>query len=132
MNEEAAIGYVKVIKLIQPYMAVNSCTFIKPSFILGGIYAHYQHIVAIKANEVGYFVSDTDITTQIIAEVDSIDPDTGIPEYSVELNLKTGSGISACDCKMLAIPSDTGFGKSSTDGFESMVFHLLAFRLYKW
>src|SRR5664279_1747377 len=111
MDEQSSVCNVGIIKLIQPYVTVNARAFIKPSFILGGIYTHDEGVIAIEADIICDVISGTDITTQVVSQVESIDPDGGIPENTVELNLETGSGINARDGKMFAVPADAGFGK---------------------
>jgi hypothetical protein len=74
---------------IQPNLPVNTCPFIKPSFILRCISPYYQYIVPVKIDVVGYIIAFTYITAFVVAKEKTVEPDIGIPENTIELDLKS-------------------------------------------
>ena len=101
-------------------MAVNPRAFVKPAFILAGIHADHEYIRFVITDVVGHIIRYTHITTFIITEVKTIQPEFRITEHPIKLYLKTLTGIGSGYVKMFAVPANTGFGEKATYGFVAM------------
>jgi hypothetical protein len=61
----------------------------------------------VEVDEIRYIETIPDIPAQYIAQVKAIDPDTAVPEDTVEPDGKPFSRISCIYPEMLSVPPDT-------------------------
>ena len=63
-----------VVFILQPYMTINTCTFIKPAFILRRDLLYHYYIFFIIIDEIRDIVRKTYVSTFIIPDDKSINP----------------------------------------------------------
>jgi hypothetical protein len=88
MYEKSIFGDMEVIVFIEPYMPVNAGAFIKPAFILGGIHADGEDIVAAKAQVIGEIAGEAAIAAGVITKIKAVDPNLAVAVYAVEADDK--------------------------------------------
>jgi hypothetical protein len=72
---------------IKPYMAINTGTFIKPTFFQRNIYTNGYHIFAAIIQVVCNIIFKTQITTCFVAQVMAVDPNNTIAKNSIKSKL---------------------------------------------
>ncbi len=132
IGKNAIAGDVGVLVLVEPHVPIDARSFIKPAFVLGGVYAHYNDVVAVVIDEVGDVVGHADVATGVGAEVKAIDPNLGIAENAIKLDLKTLTGIGGRYPKVLAVPSDAGLGEEAAYGFVAVDHHIKIVFVDEW
>lgn len=124
VGKNAISGDVGILVLVEPHMSINARTLVKPTFVLGSVYPDYDDVVAVVIDEVGDVIGHADVTTGVGAEVKAIDPNLGIAEYAIKLDLKSLTGIGGGYPEMFAVPSDAGLGEMAAYGFVAMNHHI--------
>jgi len=71
-------------------------------------------------DEVGDVVGHADVATGVGTEVKAVDPNLGIAENAIKLDLKTLTGIGGGHPKVFAVPTDAGFGEMAAYGFVAV------------
>ena len=117
VSKNAIGGNVRVLVLVEPNVPIDARAFIKPAFILGGVHADDDDVVAVIIDEVGDVVGHADVATGVGTEVKAVDPNLGIAENAIKLDLKTLTGISGGHPKVFAVPPDAGFREMAAYGF---------------
>src|SRR5512145_113105 len=100
-------------------MSIYSCTFVKPTFVLGCVNAYYKDIIFMEIDIVRNIIIISHISTLIISYEKTIKPYLGIAENPIELNGETFSGVRFFNRKRFTVPTHAILGIQSTNRFVS-------------
>ena len=121
-----------VLVLVEPHVPIDARAFIKPTFILGGVHADDDDVVAVVIDEVGDVVGHADVAAGVGAKVKAVDPNLGIAEHPIKLDLKTLTGIGWGYPEVFAVPTDAGLGEMATYRFVAMGHHIKIVFVDEW
>ena len=94
--------------LVQPYMSVDSGSFVEPSLFQSGVHA-YAYDVFISVIQVFRYVIDLcRISARLMSEIEAVHPYAGIAENAVELQPEMFSIIFDRNGECLSVPSYAG------------------------
>src|SRR5690348_12954571 len=115
---------MQVIEAVQPYVAVDTGSFIKPTFVLSSINSYSQYTFLVVVEIIGDIIRRSYIPTLVIAKIKTVQPEARIPKYTVKLKLESLPGIFLRDSEMFAVPANTGFWKKTTHRFIPVSHHI--------
>ena len=107
-------------RLVQPYMAVDTGTFVKPALLERGVGTDADKILFSVIQVFRNVVYLRGIAAGFVSQVETVYPDTGITEDTVELKIKMFAEVLLRNSDTFPIPSHRVFGEFIADGFIAM------------
>ena len=107
-------------RLVQPYMAVDARTLVKPALLERGIRTDADKILFSVIQVFRNVVYLRGIAAGFVSQVETVYPDTGITEDTVELKIKMFAEVLLRNSDTFPIPSHRVFGEFIADGFIAM------------
>ena len=107
-------------RLVQPYMAVDARTLVKPALLERGIRTDADKILFSVIQVFRNVVYLRGIAAGFVSQVETVYPDTGITEDTVELKIKMLAEVLLRNSDTFPIPSHRVFGEFIADGFITM------------
>ena len=113
-------SYMQRRRLVQPYMAVDARTLVKPALLERGIRTDADKILFSVIQVFRNVVYLRGIAAGFVSQVETVYPDTGITEDTVELKIKMLAEVLLRNSDTFPIPSHRVFGEFIADGFIAM------------
>ena len=113
-------SYMQRRRLVQPYMAVDARTLVKPALLERGIRTDADKILFSVIQVFRNVVYLRGIAAGFVSQVETVYPDTGITEDTVELKIKMFAEVLLRNSDTFPIPSHRVFGEFIADGFIAM------------
>ena len=107
-------------RLVQPYMAVDSRSFVEPSLLEGRIRTDAYKVLAPVIQVLRDVVCLSRISAWLMTEIESVDPYARVAEYSVELEPYVLSKVLCRHCECLSVPTYAGLGILESDGLVTV------------
>ena len=107
-------------RLVQPYMAVDARTLVKPALLERGIRTDADKILFSVIQVFRNVIHLRGIAARFVSQVETVYPDTGITEDTVELKIKMFAEVLLWHGDGLSVPSHRVFGEFIADGFIAM------------
>src|SRR5438034_3476410 len=105
----------------EPHVAVNPSALVEPSFGQSGVHADGQNVFVSEIYEIRHVKTKRRVTTEVFAQVVTVEHDHGVAKRSVELHGNTLPGIRGRKIEDPAVPSDTGLGIVPANRLRSVV-----------
>src|SRR5580704_2232217 len=106
--------------LHEPYVAINSSTFVKPTLIFGGVRSDDENIRAAVIQEIGDVKSEGGVAAEISAKIETVECDDGVAEYTVEFDGEAAAFVIGGDIEGTAIPADARLGINAAERARPM------------
>ncbi len=107
-------------RLVQPYMAVDARTFVKPALLERGVGTDTNQILFSIIQVFRNVVHLRGIAAGLVSQIEAVYPKAGIAENTVELKIKVLAQILLRHGECLAIPSYRRFGIFIADSLIAM------------
>jgi len=75
---------MEVFGFTKPDMSIDSCSLIKPAFILLSINPHNDDILLIEIDKISEIIRNAHVPAFVVAQVETVDPDLCITEDPIE------------------------------------------------
>ena len=96
--------------LIQPHMPINTGSLVKPALFQTRVNPDYYQILSTVIQIIGDVIHLSHVTARLFTQEKSVDPYTGIPENTIELQIQMFSEVRSRYGNCLPIPPHTRFG----------------------
>ena len=96
---------------VQPHVPIDTCAFVKPTFVLGSVYPYGNHIRLAKMHQIGNIVLYSCIPAEVLPYINAIYPTPTVSKNTVELQFDAFASFGFAEVKGFSIPTDTMLGE---------------------